>query len=93
VPTTPRTIPQFVATADDEAAPALACMSHQRILVTVTEAADVLGIGRTLMYALVTSGAVESVTIGGLRRIPTDALTAYVASLRAGGAADGSVAA
>ena len=34
------------------------------------------------MYALVKSGAVESVTIGRLRRIPADALDKFVASLR-----------
>jgi excisionase family DNA binding protein len=60
-------------------------------VLTVAEAAAVLGIGRTLMYSLVSSGAVESVTIGRLRRIPADALTAYVDDLRAsaphGGAA------
>jgi len=53
-----------------------------RIVLTVAEAADELGIGRTLMYSLVSSGAVESVTIGRLRRIPADALAAYVESLR-----------
>jgi hypothetical protein len=43
------------------------------------------------MYALVSSGAVESVKIGQLRRIPVDALVRYVEGLRArpdkGGAA------
>jgi excisionase family DNA binding protein len=62
-------------------------------VLTVAEAAEVLGIGRTLMYSLVSSGAVESVTIGRLRRIPTDALTAYVAGLRGGGTPGGGVAA
>lgn len=53
------------------------------IVLTVAEAAARLGIGRTLMYSLVTTGAVESVTIGRLRRIPADALVQYVNSLRA----------
>ncbi len=59
------------------------------IVLTVEQAAERLGIGRTLMYSLVSSGAVESVTIGRLRRIPTDALALYVDSLRSaeGGAA------
>ena len=35
-----------------------------RLLLTVEEAAEQLGIGRTLMYALVKQGAVESVQIG-----------------------------
>jgi excisionase family DNA binding protein len=55
-----------------------------RIVLTVEEAAQRLRIGRTLMYALVKRGDVESVTIGRLRRIPLDALYRYVASLRPG---------
>lgn len=59
-----------------------------RLVLTVEEAAERLGIGRTLMYALVAAGEVESVRIGRLRRIPTDALDAYVLTLRRlGGAA------
>lgn len=54
-----------------------------RLVLTVEEAADRLGIGRTLMYALVMAGEVESVRIGRLRRIPTDALDTYVLRLRA----------
>jgi excisionase family DNA binding protein len=54
-----------------------------RLLLTVEEAADRLGIGRTLMYALVKDGAVESVHIGRLRRIPADALSRYLQRLRA----------
>ena len=53
-----------------------------RLVLTVEEAAERLGIGRTLMYALVTSGEVESVRIGRLRRIPADALERFVTGLR-----------
>ena len=53
-----------------------------RLLLTVEEAADRLGIGRTLMYALVKDGDVESVQIGRLRRIPAEALPAYLEKLR-----------
>jgi excisionase family DNA binding protein len=53
-----------------------------RLLLTVEEAADQLGIGRTLMYALVKDGEVESVHIGRLRRIPADALPRYLERLR-----------
>lgn len=56
-----------------------------RLLLTVEDAADRLGIGRTLMYALVTAGEIESVTIGRLRRIPADALVTYVNRLRNAG--------
>jgi excisionase family DNA binding protein len=36
------------------------------------------------MYALVSSGAVESVQIGRLRRIPADALDTFLNGLRTG---------
>jgi len=52
------------------------------VVLTVEEAAQALGIGRTLMYRLISSGAVESVTIGRLRRVPADALGAFVQQLR-----------
>jgi excisionase family DNA binding protein len=48
----------------------------------VEEAAERLGIGRSLMYRLVLSGEVQSVPVGRLRRIPRDALTEYVDRLR-----------
>jgi excisionase family DNA binding protein len=53
-----------------------------RLVLTVEEAADRLGIGRTLMYALITAGEVESVRIGRLRRVPANALENYVKGLR-----------
>ena len=53
-----------------------------RLVLTVEEAAQCLGIGRTLMYALITGGEVESVRIGRLRRVPADALERYVSTLR-----------
>lgn len=56
--------------------------STPRMVLTVEEAAERLGIGRTLMYALVKSGDVESIAIGRLRRIPLDALDDFVARLR-----------
>ena len=53
-----------------------------RLVLTIEQAARRLGIGRTLMYSLVMSGEVESVTIGRLRRIPVECLTEYVNKLR-----------
>ncbi|MEY9843069.1 excisionase family DNA binding protein [Streptacidiphilus sp. BW17] len=50
------------------------------VALTVEEAARRLGIGRTTMYALIASGEVQSVQIGRLRRIPADALDAYIVS-------------
>jgi excisionase family DNA binding protein len=52
------------------------------LLLTVEEAAQRLSIGRTTMYSLVSTGAIESVTIGRLRRVPSESLERYVSSLR-----------
>ena len=53
------------------------------ILLTPTQAAHALGIGRSKLYKLLQSGELQSVRIGACRRIPTDALSDLVARLRA----------
>jgi excisionase family DNA binding protein len=50
----------------------------QRLLLTVSEAAHLLGIGRSLLYELLAGGQVESIHVGRLRRIPADALATYI---------------
>ncbi len=52
-----------------------------RMLLTVEEAATVLGVGRSLMFELIASGQVDSVRVGRLRRLRPDDLRAYVDSL------------
>ncbi|OLT22938.1 excisionase [Pseudonocardia sp. CNS-139] len=52
-----------------------------RVLLTVEEAAERLGIGKTKTYELVRSGSLRSVQIGRLRRIHVDAVAEYAASL------------
>jgi excisionase family DNA binding protein len=52
------------------------------LLLTVEEAAKSLRLGRTLVYRLIASGELESVTVGRLRRVPAECLTEYVATLR-----------
>jgi excisionase family DNA binding protein len=52
------------------------------LLLTVEEAARRLRLGRTLVYRLISSGQLESVTVGRLRRIPAQCLAEYVATLR-----------
>jgi excisionase family DNA binding protein len=52
-----------------------------KLLLTPTEAAARLGIGRTTLYRLLQTGELLSVTIGRCRRIKPDALVAYAASL------------
>jgi excisionase family DNA binding protein len=53
-----------------------------RLLLTVEQAAGRLNVGRSTAYGLVQSGQLESVTVGRLRRIPADAIAAFVDSLR-----------
>ncbi|MEO7981478.1 MAG: helix-turn-helix domain-containing protein [Sporichthyaceae bacterium] len=52
------------------------------ILLTPTEAAAALGIGRSKLYELMHDGIVESIHIGTCRRIPAQALEDLVATLR-----------
>jgi excisionase family DNA binding protein len=52
-----------------------------RVLLTVEEAAQQLGIGKTKAYAFVSSGELESVRIGRLRRIHVDAIATFAARL------------
>jgi excisionase family DNA binding protein len=53
----------------------------ERVLLTVEEVAERLGIGRTTTFRLVKTGEIESVRIGRLRRIHIDAVNAYAARL------------
>ncbi len=64
-----------------------------RLLLTVEEAAERLGIGRTRMWSLVSSGGVRSVMIGRLRRVPAECLSEFVTDLLADGGEVGSHAA
>lgn len=51
-----------------------------RKLLRVAEAAQEMGIGRSLLYRLVMSGEIRSVVVGGRsRRIPVEALDAFIA--------------
>ena len=54
-----------------------------RLLLTVPEAAEALAISRSKLYQLIASGAVDSILIGGSRRIPLTALEAYISRLLA----------
>jgi excisionase family DNA binding protein len=52
-----------------------------KLLLTVDEAAALLGIKRTLTYELIRTGALASVRVGRLRRIRYSDLDAYAAGL------------
>jgi len=52
-----------------------------KLLLTPTEAAKVLGIGRSKTYQLLQSGQLQSVHIGSCRRIPLEAVHNFLAEL------------
>src|SRR3984957_8959178 len=52
------------------------------LLLTVSEAAERLGCGRTFVYELISAGELETVKLGRLRRVPVAALDALVERLR-----------
>lgn len=55
----------------------------ERMLLTVEEAAAVLGVGRSLMYELIAAGNIDTVRVGRLRRVRPEHLQTYVDSLSA----------
>lgn len=57
--------------------------TSEPLLLTVAQAAQRLGISRSLLYELLAAGEIESITIGRLRRVPAEALTAYIQLQRA----------
>ena len=53
-----------------------------RLLLTIPEVAETLGLGRSKTYELVAAGKIESVSIGRSRRVPREAVERFVAGLR-----------
>jgi excisionase family DNA binding protein len=52
-----------------------------KLLLTPEEAAEVLGIGRTKLYQLLSTKRLRSVRIGASRRVALSALTEFVRRL------------
>ena len=52
------------------------------LLLTPAEAARRLSLAQSTLYQLLTRGEIASIRIGRCRRIPMDALTAYIDRLR-----------
>ncbi|HXC75685.1 MAG TPA: helix-turn-helix domain-containing protein [Candidatus Acidoferrum sp.] len=52
------------------------------LLLTVPEVAERLGCGRTFVYELISTGELETVRLGRLRRVPVTALDALIERLR-----------
>lgn len=57
----------------------------EKLLLRPTEAALVLGIGRSKCYALIAAGILPSIRLGNSIRVPADELRRWVADQAAGG--------
>lgn len=53
-------------------------MTSNKLAYRPTEAAEMLGIGRTTMFALIADGKIESFTVGRVRLISHDSLRKFV---------------
>jgi excisionase family DNA binding protein len=54
----------------------------EKLLLTVSEVAEQLGLGKSMIYSLIASREIESVRIGRARRVPRDAVERFVEQLR-----------
>lgn len=72
---------QLIFSSREEHSP-VSVQERLPLLLTVEQAAERLGIGRTKLYELVSKGEVESVPVGRLRRIPAECLDEFIARLR-----------
>jgi excisionase family DNA binding protein len=61
----------------------------EKLLLKDSEACTAIGVSRTVLWDLLRRGELESVKIGRSRRIPADALKAYVERLRTEGQPNG----
>ena len=50
----------------------------EKLLLKPMEAAEVLGIGRSLMYALIAQGVIPSVRLGRTLRVPKASLEKWI---------------
>lgn len=56
-------------------------ISIPKLLLTVSEAAQVLSLSRAYFYPMVMSGKIASIKIGNIRRIPFAALQVFIEQL------------
>jgi len=61
-------------------------IANGRLLVSIPDAAALLSISRAACYRLVSTGQIQSIKIGKLRRVPVSALQDFI-SLELGGGA------
>ncbi len=63
----------------------------EKLLLRPTEVAEAIGLGRSKTYELIASGTLPSITIGKSRRVPAEALRAWVAEQQTKAAQVGTV--
>ena len=54
----------------------------ERLAVSVEEAADALGVGRSTLFELIRDGRLGSIKVGKRRLVPTDELKAFLLRIR-----------
>lgn len=64
-------------------------MTAERLTVSVEDAAAMVGIGRTTLYAALGNGSLPSLKIGNRRLIRIEALKAWIAAHEATSGTDG----
>lgn len=57
-------------------------LGPSRYLLSPAEAAHVLNVGRSTVFVLMSTGELECVHVGRLRRIPLDSIQAFIQRLR-----------
>ena len=50
----------------------------ERLLLRPSEAGDAIGVSRSKVYELIASGELPSVDVGGVRRVPVEALRDWI---------------
>jgi len=67
--------------SDTEEPPRQSLITQGKLLLTPIEAAETLSISRSLLYDLIMHKRIYNVKVGNARRIPCQALRAYVDAL------------
>jgi excisionase family DNA binding protein len=55
-------------------------LNPDKLLLNAVEAGELIGISRSRVFRLIQSGELNSIKVGGLRRIPRSAVHEYVAT-------------
>ena len=58
-------------------------MAAEKVLLTVSEAAERLGVGRSFLYGVIQRGGLPTVKLGRARRVPVSEIARYVERLQA----------